>query len=127
MDTGLNEATMNYFASLVELEEKELLGILAIENQFMEYVNVGAGVGGGFKNTNELKPMKYEQAINGPDGEAWKIEIDNEHDRMVKNGVFEVVERNYLPAKTRPIDSIWVCKKKSNGTLRGRLNVRRLK
>ena len=27
MDTGLNEATMNYFASLAELEEKEVLGI----------------------------------------------------------------------------------------------------
>ena len=93
MDLGLNEATMNYFASLAELEQAEVLGISAVENQFMEYANVGAGVGGGFENTNELKPMKYEQAINGPDGEAWKIEIDNEHDRMVKNGVFEVVTR----------------------------------
>ena len=46
---------------------------------------------------------------------------------MVKNGVFEVVERNELPARTRPIDSTWVCKKKSNGTLRGRLNVRGFK
>ena len=27
MDMGLNEATMNYFASLAELEEKEVLGI----------------------------------------------------------------------------------------------------
>ena len=77
MDTGLNEATMNYFASLAELEEKEVLGISAVENQFMEYANAGAGVGGGFKNTNELKPMKYEQAINGPDGEAWKVETSN--------------------------------------------------
>ena len=65
--------------------------------------------------------MKYEQAINGPDDEAWTIGIDNEHDRIVKNGVFEVVERNKLPARTRPIDSTWACKKKSNGTLRGRL------
>jgi hypothetical protein len=23
---------------------------------------------GGFENTMELKPMKYEEAINGPDG-----------------------------------------------------------
>ena len=43
---------------------------------------------------------------------------------MVKNGVFEVVKRNELPARTRPIDSTWACKKKSNGTLRGRLNAR---
>ena len=53
MDTGLNEATMNYYASLAELEEKEDLGISAMENHFMGYANVGAGVGGGFENTND--------------------------------------------------------------------------
>ncbi len=37
-----------------------------------EYVNVGAGIGGGFMNTQELKVMKYHEAINGPDGDAWK-------------------------------------------------------
>ena len=57
MDTGLHKATMNYFASLAELEEKEVLGISAVENEFMEYANVGAGVGGEFENTNELKPI----------------------------------------------------------------------
>jgi hypothetical protein len=36
----------------------------------IEFANVGAGIGGGFKNTMELKPMKYEEAINGPDGTA---------------------------------------------------------
>ena len=58
MDTGLNEATMNYFASLAELEEKEVLGISAVENEFMEYGNIEAGVGSGFDSTNDLKPMK---------------------------------------------------------------------
>ena len=113
MDSGLSEATLHYFASIAELEEKEVLGISAVENELMEYANVGAGVGGGFENTNELKPMKYEQAINGPDGEAWKEEIDNEHNRMVKNGVFEVVERNDLPARTRPIDSTGHARKRA--------------
>ncbi len=36
----------------------------------MEFTNVGAGIGGGFDNTMELKPMKYKEAINGPDGKA---------------------------------------------------------
>jgi hypothetical protein len=46
----------------------------------MEFANVGAGIGGGFENTMELKPMKYNEAINRPDGKAWEKEIENEHD-----------------------------------------------
>jgi hypothetical protein len=37
----------------------------------MEFANVGAGIGGGVENTMKLKPMKYKEAINGQDGEAW--------------------------------------------------------
>jgi hypothetical protein len=36
----------------------------------------------------ELKPIKYNEAINGPDGKAWEKEIENEHDRMVKNNAW---------------------------------------
>ncbi len=50
---------------------------------------MGAGIGGGFEKTMELKPMKYEEAIKGPDGEAWAKEIENKHDRMVKNDAWE--------------------------------------
>ena len=71
--------------------------------------------------------MKYNQAINGPDGEAWKEEIKNEHERMVKHKVFEVIDRADLPEGAKAIDSTWACKKKSNGTLRGRLNARGFK
>ncbi len=81
-------------------------------------------MGGGFENTVELCPMKYDEAINGPDGEAWKVEIEKEHKRMVKNGVFEVVSREDLPKDVKPIYGTWACKKKSNGKLRGRLNAR---
>ena len=48
---------------------------------------VGAGIGGGFEHTSELKVMKYEEAINSPDKEGWKAEIKNEHRRMQKHGV----------------------------------------
>jgi len=72
-----------------------------VENEYVEYVNVGAEVGGSFDNTAELKPMKHEQAINGPNAEAWKAEIDNEHNRMVKNKMFEVVKREELPGAAR--------------------------
>ena len=32
-----------------------------------EYGLVGVSLGGGFENTAELKPMKYEEAMAGPD------------------------------------------------------------
>jgi hypothetical protein len=38
----------------------------------MEFVNIGAGIKGGFENTMELKPMKYKKDINRPDGKAWE-------------------------------------------------------
>ncbi len=36
----------------------------------------------------ELKPMKYKEAIKGPDGMAWEKEIENEPDCMVKNNAW---------------------------------------
>ncbi len=45
-------ALANYYQSLEDMDGK------------MEFANVGAGIGGGFENTMELKPMKYKEAIN---------------------------------------------------------------
>ena len=36
---------------------------------------------------------------------------------MIKNEVFDVVKKADLKPGTKVIDSIWACKKKSNGTL----------
>jgi hypothetical protein len=77
----------------------------------MEFANVGVGVGGGFENTMELKTMKYNEAINGPDGKAWEKEIDNEHDHMIRNNVWEPVKKSLLPKGTKVIDSTWACTK----------------
>ncbi len=88
----------------------------------MEFDNAGASIGGGFENTMELKPMKYDEAINGPDGKAWEKEIENEHDCMVKNNVWEPVKKSLLSKGTKVIDSTWACKKKSTGKLRRHLN-----
>ena len=71
--------------------------------------------------------MNYKEAINGPDGVRWQAEVENEYQRMVANKVFEVVLRKDLQAGTKIIDSVWVMKKKSNGTLRGRMNARGFK
>jgi hypothetical protein len=76
----------------------------------MEFANVGAGIGGGLENTMELKPMKNKEAINRPDGKAWEKEIENEHDRMIKNNSWEQVKKSSLPKGTKVIDSTWACK-----------------
>ncbi len=71
----------------------------------MEFANVGAGIGGGFENTVELKAMKYKEAIIRPDGEAWAKEIENEYGQMVKNDAWESVKKSSLPKVTKIIDS----------------------
>ncbi len=71
--------------------------------------------------------MKYQPTIDGPDGKEWKEEIKNEHNRMLRNEVFQAVEKSELPKGAKVINSTWVCKKKSNGFLRGRLNARGFK
>ena len=107
-------AEMNYYAALAAANCGEIQA-------------VGAGIGGGFEHTSELKVMKYEEAISSPDKEGWKAEIKNENRRMQKHGVWKAVKRKSLKAKTKIIDSTWACKKKSNGTLRARMNARGFK
>ena len=46
---------------------------------------------------------------------------------MLKNNVFEAVDRENIPPGTKVIDSTWACKLKSNGTKHGRLNTRGFK
>jgi hypothetical protein len=108
-------ALANYYQCLEDTDGK------------MEFTNVGASIGGGFENTIELKPMKYKEAINGPDGKAREKEIENEHDRMVKNDAWEPVKKSLLPKSTKVIDSTWACKKKSTGKLCSHLNACRSK
>jgi hypothetical protein len=85
----------------------------------------GAGVGGGFINTQELQVMTYKEAINGPEGERWKAEVENEYQQMVNCKVFKPVLKSDLPPRTKIIDSVGTMKKKSIGTLcAGRMNVR---
>ncbi len=68
-------AVLNYYACLQESEEGKVKCNTEVDGAYVEFSNVGAGLGGGFENTNELKPMKYNEAIHGPDGEVWNQEI----------------------------------------------------
>jgi hypothetical protein len=77
--------------NVVDLNEDALLAMHHMQNS--EFANVGAGVGGGFKNTKELKIMNYEEEVYGPDGVRWQAKFENKFQRMVTHKVFEVVLR----------------------------------
>jgi hypothetical protein len=50
--------------------------------------------------------------------------VAKEHKRMVNSGVFEPVKISKVPNGVKLIDMAWAMKKKSSGTLQGRVNVR---
>ena len=88
-----------------------------------ELAGVGAGVGGGFSNTGELKVMKYEEAMK-KDAEGWGKAVDEEHGRMITNRVWRPVKRDEVPKGAKVLTSTWACKLKANGTKRARINGR---
>ncbi len=61
----------NYY-EVLGIDEDEVKVLQIHNDSVSEYINVGAGVGGEFTNTNELRVMKYHEAINGPDGKNGK-------------------------------------------------------
>ena len=65
--------------------------------------------------------------MSGPEKEQWKKAIRKEFDNMQKYGVFKIVPKSGLKQKVTFLDSKWVMKKKSNGTLRARLTARGFK
>ena len=60
------------------IDENKVKVLQEFNDSLSEYLNIGAGIGGGFTNTNELRLMGYHEAINGPDGKKWKDEDEFE-------------------------------------------------
>ena len=89
-----------------------------------EVMAVGAGIGGGFENTNELKVMKFNEAMAAADKDKWENAVDEEHERFVKRRVFEAVLKKDMPAAAKILTTTWAMKKKANGTYRARLDAR---
>ena len=89
-----------------------------------EMACVGAGIGGGFANTKELHVMKYAEAMKGSEKKEWELAVEQEYNRMVDHGVFEVVPTEDVPKDAKVLSSTWAMKKKANGTHRARLNAR---
>jgi hypothetical protein len=73
----LYDAERHYYDVMAILESEQYGCNLQDAN---EVAAVGAGIGGGFENTAELRPMKYSEAMNGPDKAKWQIAVDEEHE-----------------------------------------------
>jgi hypothetical protein len=56
------------------------------------YGLVGAGIGGGFVDTQELHVMKFNEAMQTRDKYEWLKAVAQEHDRMKKYEVFKPVK-----------------------------------
>jgi hypothetical protein len=71
--------------------------------------------------------MNFNKAVNGPDGEHWKAEVENAYQQILANEMFEVVLKKDLTTGTKVIDSIWAMKNKSSRMLCGQTNARGFK
>jgi hypothetical protein len=94
------------------------------QDEIEEIMAVGAGIGGGFQSTAELKPMKFQEAMKTKDKEAWLKAVKEEHQRMLDHHVFKVVRRSQVPKWAKILSSTWSMKKKASGVFRARLVAR---
>jgi hypothetical protein len=60
--------------------------------------------------------MNYKQAMASADAAEWHVDIDKDHERMVKNNVWEIVPKASIPPKTKILKSVWAMKPKVDRT-----------
>ena len=118
---AMTKAEFGYYADLRSMATNEMCN----EDVLVDYemAAVGAGLGGGFENTRELKVMKYKETMKDDPGN-WLPAVVEEHDRMVKHKVWKPVKKSEVPVRSKVLTSTWAMKKKSNGTYRARINGR---
>ena len=123
----LTHEELNLLAALITLsgyntadEEKDMIE----EIRQYEFACVGAGIGGGFGNTEELKPLKYKEAMASNDKAKWAEAVKKEFNNMKDYEVWKAVPKEEVPEDAKILTSTWAMKKKANGTFRARLNAR---
>ena len=84
-------------------------------NRDREYGCISAGIGSAISNTQELKVLSFDKAMAGEDCHEWEKPVEQEHEHMTKNGMWEVVNQQDIPMDADIIDSTWAMKKKANG------------
>ncbi len=80
VDTGEDALVVKGYYDIFNVVDLSEIALLVMHSmQYTEIANIGAGVGGGFENTKELRVMNYKEAISGPDGKRWKAEVANKY------------------------------------------------
>ena len=95
-----------------------------IAEQLSEIAGVGAAAGGGFTDTAELKPMKYNEAMQCGDKAAWDEAVEEEYQKFKRYKVFKPVLKEDVPAGAKFVSTTWAMKRKSTGTHRARMTMR---
>jgi hypothetical protein len=119
MAQEMNNKAADYKCELTSAEDRYYEAM----RELNEMVLIGAGIGGGFVNTEELHVMNYDEAIKS-EKDKRDHAVKEEHDRMINNKVFQPVPIDEIPEGTKIMTSAWAMKKKSNGTYRARINAR---
>jgi Reverse transcriptase (RNA-dependent DNA polymerase) len=87
----------------------------------VSYGLVGAGIGGGFVDTQELHVTKFNEARQTRDKNEWLKAVAEEHNRMKKYEVFKAVKQSKLLKNAKVLLTTWAMKKKANGKFQARL------
>ena len=104
-----------------EFDEVNLFFNMGQWNNMYEVQLMGAALGGGFGNTEELHVMTYDEAM-AKDEPGWMKSVYKEHDRMTEeHHVWDAVPPSEVEPTATVIDSTWAMKQKSDGTKRARL------
>ena len=61
--------------------------------------------------------MKFKNAINGTNGNAWKQEVKKQQKQMIKHDIWRLAKKSQVPKGEKIFGSVWCMKKKGNGTL----------
>jgi hypothetical protein len=119
----LTAAEIQYYDTMKGLDENagEYGCVSAV---LSEYGHVGAGLGGGFGNTQELHVTKYKEAMRTPDKPKWVKGVNEEQKRFKKHKCFKAVPPAEVPSGSKILTSTWAMKEKASGTFRARLNAR---
>jgi hypothetical protein len=94
MAQEMNNKAADYICELTPAEDRYYEAM----RELNEIALIGAGIGGGFVNTEELHVMNYNEAIKS-EKDKWDHAVKEEHDRMIDNKVFQPVPIDEIPAR----------------------------
>jgi hypothetical protein len=114
-DYETSHVSVDYTITLTQAEERYFqvmseFGFDCVDHDGVEMAMVGAGVGGGFRNTNELHTMTFDQAMASTEKDEWLKAVHEEYENMQAHGVFEVTQTCHVPKGAKVLSTTWVLK-----------------